>query len=285
MLWRWTVLLAMASSLSMSRTQGQQPERAASPTATNSAQSEISTRSTDAIKVRVNLVLVRVVVRDGAGRVVPGLKQDDFQVFDKGKRQKISAFNVETLETRTTATTPDDTGKKEEPDDAAGAPAVSGSVMPRRFLALVFDDSHLKSGDALAVRAAAQKLFASLTPTDRVAIYSTRGDLQQDFTGDAETLRKTLAAIVPHPAKGEGQYECPNITYYQADLIVNKHDRDAAIVAALDAATNRCPVDVIADAERVLQEGDSVTMDSYQRMEDIVKNLASMSGQRVLVYV
>lgn len=284
MLWRSVAILGLASILSTYSAHGQQEPPASSEP--GQAQSEISTVSTDAaIKVRVNLVLVRVVVRDGAGKVVPGLKQDDFQVFDNGKRQKISAFNVETLETRGTAATPDSSSMGERPKDDATATMVNASVMPRRFLALVFDDSHLKAADAIAVRSATKKLFENLTPTDRVAIYSTRGDVQQDFTGDAETLRKTLAAIVPHPAKGEGQFECPNITYYQADLIVNKHDRDAAIVAALDAAANQCQVDIIANAQRILQEGDSVTMGSYQRMEDIVKNLASMPGQRVLAYV
>lgn len=281
----WIALLAMVSSLSVSGAQEQQPQ-ASSSTATDQAQREISTVSTDAaIKVRVNLVLVRVVVRDGAGKVVPSLKQDDFQVFDNGKKQKISAFNVETLETRGTAARPDSSSTGEQPTDDAAAAIANASVMPRRFLALVFDDSHMKAADAIAVRAATKKLFESLTPTDRVAIYSTRGDVQQDFTADAQMLRKTLASIVPHPVKGEGDMECPNITYYQADLIVNKHDRDAAIVAALDAATNQCPVDIVANAERVLRQGDSVTMDNYQRMEGIVNNLARMPGQRLLVYV
>ena len=108
MLWRWIALLAMVLRLSVSGAQGQQQASAA----TDQAQREISTVSTDAaIKVRVNLVLVRVVVRDAAGKIVPGLKQDDFQVFDKGKRQKISAFNVETLESRATPAMPEGTGR------------------------------------------------------------------------------------------------------------------------------------------------------------------------------
>jgi len=157
--------------------------------------------------------------------------------------------------------------------------------MPKRFVALVFDDSHMKAADAMAVRAATNKLLASLTPTDRVAIYSTTGNVRQDFTGDAETLRKTLAAITPHAGKGEGQYECPNISYYQADLIANKHDPDAILAAALDAKVNSCPVDILATAERILQTGDSLTREGYEYLENIVKHLAGMPGQRVLVYV
>src|ERR1700674_5909448 len=62
---------------------------------------EVSSRDTPTtFKVRVNLVLVRVVVRDRQGKIVPNLKKEDFQLFDSRKLQTITAFNVETPETR-----------------------------------------------------------------------------------------------------------------------------------------------------------------------------------------
>lgn len=283
--WHWIAVLALVSNMLVSGARGQTTGQGQPPAAADSAQSEISTRSADAaIKVQVNLVLVRVVVRDSAGRAVPGLKQEDFQVFDNGKRQKISSFNAETADSQAKTAANAVVETSEEPNGEATAAVVKTPALPHRFLALVFDDLHMKAADAMAVRAAATKLFASLTPTDRAAIYSTGGEVKQDFTDDAETLRKTLAAIVPHPVKGEGQYECPNITYYQADLIVNKHDQDAIIAAAVDAKVNGC-TDILATAERILEQGDELTRESYQRLEDIVKHLSSMPGQRVLAYV
>jgi len=283
---RSVVVLGIASMIWTWLAQGQQQELPSASAAADQAQSEISTVSTDSsIKVRVNLVLLRVVVRDGTGQIVPGLKQDDFRVFDNGKRQKISAFNVETLETRATTATPEGTGRSEEPTDPAGKPIMNASLMPRRFLALVFDDIHMKTADAMAVHAATEKLFASLSPADRVAIYSTQGNVQQDFTSDLKTLRKTLQEIVPHPEKGEGQYECPNMSYYQADLIANKHDREAITVAEVDAESNDCLTDIEVMAQRILQAGDSRSEENYQQLAEIVKQLAAMPGQRVLVYV
>jgi hypothetical protein len=93
--------------------------------------------------------------------------------------------------------------------------------------------------------------------------------VQQGFTGDAETVRKQLAAIIPHPAKGEGQYGCPSISYYQADLIVNKHDSEAIRAAVVDSKVNECPDDIRAHAERILQAGDLVTRESYQYLEKL----------------
>src|SRR5215475_11781560 len=46
-------------------------------------------------KTRVNLVLVPVVVRDKEGRTIGTLKQEDFQLLDKGKPQLITRFTIE----------------------------------------------------------------------------------------------------------------------------------------------------------------------------------------------
>ena len=46
-------------------------------------------------KARVNLVMVPVVVRDRQGKAVGSFKQEDFQLFDKGKPQYIARFSVE----------------------------------------------------------------------------------------------------------------------------------------------------------------------------------------------
>lgn len=132
MSWRCRIAVLGVPSLGwVSGTQGQHPGQA--PTATGSAESEITTQSADsAIKVQVNLVLVRVVVRDAGGKVVPGLKQEDFQVLDNGKKQKISAFSVETAATPTmpgrVALTETGNGAGGE----AGTGLVGAAAMPKR---------------------------------------------------------------------------------------------------------------------------------------------------------
>lgn len=279
-------------------------------TAMNNTESEITTRTTDAeIKVHVNLVMVRAVVRDTKGKEMAGLKKEDFKLLDNGKEQRITTFNVETAETRRTGAVAamaetnaenSSAGEADETSNAATAnvpetkasagakdEGTAAETMPERFVALVFDDLHMKSNESLAVRAAVEKLFSSLAPTDRAAVYSTSGNVQQGFTGDAEALRKVLATIIPRAAKGEGEHECPNISYYMADLIFNKRDPQALTVALGESQSN-CPLssgDILANAQRILQSGDQNTRMGYQNLENLVKHLAAMPGQRVLVYV
>jgi len=247
-------------------------------------ESEISTKDSDAaIKVEVNLVLVPVVVKDTNGNPVSDLKKEDFQLFDNGKPQTVATFSVETAVTAETK--PSETELETTPAGVPVPPVSKALELPRRFIALVFDDSHMKVAEAMAVHAATERLFATLTPTDRVAIYSTQGDVQQDYTGDPATLRKTLSSIVSHSSKYEGHYECPNVSYHQAELIEYQNDHEALAAAQADALVNNCPVNLEATVRRILQQGDDWTRDTYTSLSDILRKLASMPGQRVLVFV
>ena len=257
--------------------------------------SEVSTRDTPpTFRVRVNLVLVRVVVRDGSGKVVSNLKKEDFQLSDNRKPQVISTFSTETPESHKVApTTPPPVP---DPDaNVSGDPAAI-AALPQRFVAVVFDDTNMLVDDTVWVRNAAMRLFSSLAPTDRVGIYSTSGQVTQEFTQEHARLQESLLGVVPRPVTGAlGLHDCPEITYYQADQIVNKQDPQALMVATQDALecaygndprmTAQAQALATMTSERVLATGDSQTEYVYRHLEDIMRRLAGMPGQRVMVFV
>ena len=272
------------------------PAPQASPAQGSSTEtSEVSTRDTPpTFRVRVNLVLVRVVVRDGSGKIVTNLKKEDFQLTDNRKPQVISSFNTETPESHKV----ESSTKTPEADAEVNADSSAAiAALPQRFVAVVFDDTDMLMEDTAWVRKAATRLFASLAPTDRVGIYSTSGQLTQEFTQEHERLEKSLLGVVPRPLSGNGSgtHDCPEIGYYQADEIQNKHDTQALSVATQEALQCAFQGDTRMTAEaqqlaestsqRVLTSGDAQTGYVYRHIEDVLKRLAGMPGQRVMVFV
>jgi VWFA-related protein len=236
-------------------------------------------------------VLVRVVVRDQQGKVVPNLHKEDFQLSDNRKAQTISTFSVETPESHVVATTT--SADESASADPAAAKAVA-AALPQRFVSVVFDDQHLTMQDAMFVRTSAGRFLDSLAASDRVGIYSTSGQFTQEFTNDHELLRKSLLKIIPH-SPTEGLHDCPDISYYQADLIQNKNDTQALAVATEDTVqcafngdeTQRAAAQGIAQAMAgaVVGREDSSTEYVLRHMEDVMRRLGTMPGQRIMVFV
>ncbi len=160
---------------------------------------------------------------------------------------------------------------------------------------MVFDDTDMLMDDTVWVRSAASRLFASLAPTDRVAIYSTSGQVTQEFTTDHERLKQALLGVIPRPLAGTAFHDCPEIGYYQANQIDNLHDPQALAVATEDAvqcAFNgdeqlRAQAQALAQSvsSRTLASGDSQVNYVYRHLEDIIKRLSAMPGQRVVALV
>jgi VWFA-related protein len=272
-----------------SGTAAQQPPAADAPEQRPS--DEVATHDAPTtFKVRVNLVQVRVVVRDEKGNLIPDLHREDFQVSDNRKPQLLSTFAVDTAESRVAEAPSTETTDSGDVEKAAVM-----AKMPQRFVAMVFDDVHLSLEDATFVRVAGTKFLDSLAPSDRVGIYSTSGQTTQEFTDDREALRKALLRILPRAVAGGGFHNCPDVTYYEADQIENARNTQALAVATEDAVQCAFNGDEtkIAQAQQLAQAatfqalsiGDAESTYSYSHLNDITRRLSGMPGQRVMAFI
>ena len=260
---------------------------------------EIATRDEPTtFKVNVKLVVVRAVVRDSHGHAVGNLQKEDFQVFDKGKPQVITQFDVEqpgTLAAKARQKAVENSAPGDASPNAANAPAA-----PERFVVYMFDDVHLEFGDLAHVRDAAERHFATLKPTDRAAIFTTSGVTHLDFTDDRAKLHEALLRLQPRPINSRSfNNQCPEISYYQADLIVNKQDPDATQIAVVEAG--ECgPQESVGHttvvlgnpamlvqtmATGILTAGQQESRVSLGSLNDVVRGLSRMPGQRSIVLV
>ncbi len=278
------------------------------PPAPDSPQTQVKPAATTGIathdepttfKVNSKLVVVRAVVRDSQGHAVGNLHQEDFQVFDKGKLQVISQFDVEqpgALAVKARLESQKDSGASEASSDTGNVPAA-----PERFVAYLFDDVHLEFGDLAHVREAAERHFATLRPTDRAAVFTTSGQTILDFTDDRTKLHDTLLHLRPNPINSQiFAHQCPEISYYQADLIVNRNDPEATQAAALEeaecgpklpttsggfAAQGNPALLVNALSQGVLTAGEHESRVSLLTLKDVVDRVSRTPGQRSIVLV
>src|SRR5690349_1061551 len=132
--------------------------------------------------VEVTVVEVPVTVVDRAGNPVQGLKREDFEVYDDGKRVPVEYFEVVDLATITAA---------------PGRPLPP--VAYRNFL-LLFDLANSKPGTIGRAQVAARDFVGSnLTPRDlvAVAIYTPSNGLNllTSFTADRALVTKAIDSL------------------------------------------------------------------------------------------
>lgn len=268
------------------------PSEAKSP-AKNDAKTEVAIQdSGTTFKLRVNLVQVHVVVRDPKGNPVENLKKEDFLLYDQGKLQPITTFAMETRQTRLAKA---EEAAKTQVDDNADTGKPPSSVLPDRFIALSFDDVHMALDETNFVRTQVDKFLVGLAPTDRVAIYSTSGQLTHAFTSDTQALKQTLLGLVPRPKIDHSNAECPDVSSYEADQVENKHNSQVLQVVveeALQCAFNGDPKQISAAQQlaqsaiqRSLSDTDIENQFLYSYTEDVLRRLSGMPGERVLVMV
>ncbi|HEV3307806.1 MAG TPA: VWA domain-containing protein [Candidatus Sulfotelmatobacter sp.] len=253
----------------------------------NRPTSDIGQDKISTLKVNVNLVLVRAVVRDSQGRALGTLKEEDFRLLDNGKPQTITKFSRE--QPGTDAKAPDGTTGMVGSESAKKAASVERSV------AYLFDDIHLNASDLKQVRNAADRHLSSLQPAVRAAIFTTSGQTTLDFTDDHTKLHDTLLRIQPRQVGSAAGNDCPDIDPYLADLIANKHDEDALGAATQDAwvcayASNikfvaAAETMAKATAQQQLAAAETQGRIALGAFQNALHHLAAMPGQHTLILI
>jgi VWFA-related protein len=237
----------------------------------------------------VNLVPVKVVVRDKQARAVGDLKQSDFILTDKGKEQTISRYSVEKGE-------PQEVQITAERVDAEGKPVFQPRperpvAVPERFIAYIFDDLHTDIADFIrAKEAAAQQIAEVMDPSTRVGVFVASGQSPLEFTDDREAVIAKIRGL-RRASADEPSNDCPPLTYYWANQVINANDGEA--FAALVEYIVQClgvQPDIANQMARSMSiakiaEGQRQSRMGLGIVQDLARRLAAMPGNRSIVYV
>jgi VWFA-related protein len=249
------------------------------------------------LKLEVNRVLIPVVVRDAQGHAVGDLREEDFRVFDNGKLRPISVFMVEQLAAAQGSARADD---KLSPSSTA---APQAPVLPVRVTVLLFDDMHMGPAELINARDAAEKVLAgALTGSDLAAVVSISGHVNSGLSRDRSRLQEAMLKLQPQGLYRSDHLECPDIDYYEAVLIEDKHDSIAIqdanrkyfnchpamttpqeVSSGSDLPTAENMVDLV--ARRALTLGHQDVQATYASIATVVRAMASLPGQRTLILV
>jgi len=274
------------------------PESAVAGQSSN--EKELATQdvqSTFKVQVQRNMVLVRTIVRDANGRPVSGLKKEDFRLFDNGKPQEIDQFAVESSASAAVSAR----ATEKEPEGEASSERPAADSIPRKYQALYFDDVQMAFQDIVYARDAAERyLTATLTPAGRVGIFTSSGQGALDFTDDRSKLHEALFNLRPRPVYFQESNACPDISAYQAYLIVDQHDTEAIAIAtneyfqcncsslpaqAQQSCISQAPMAIDGDATSVMETGETQNVQVLRGLEQVVRRTSVMPGQRSVIFL
>ncbi|MGC9947110.1 MAG: VWA domain-containing protein [Bryobacteraceae bacterium] len=140
------------------------------------------------IRTTTRLVQVNVIVTK-KGAPVPGLKKEDFQVFDNGKRQEIRLFSEETRAVLPSAAAPLPPGTfTNQLEQRSGTPSA--------VTAILLDGVNTRFSDQTYARQQVVHFLKQIQPEDRIAVYTldSRGlRVLHDYTTDSSDLLAKLA--------------------------------------------------------------------------------------------
>ncbi len=150
-----------------------------------------------------SVVIVNVTVVDANNRAIENLTEDDFEVFEDGKLQKLQSVDFQHLDNHVLPPLTEGQLRSRGPTEPKSSTAensnqrssASATYRDRRLIVMLFDFSSMEAAEQIRSKQAAIKFLSTqMTASDMISIMTFGTELQtiQDFTSDRDLL---IAAI------------------------------------------------------------------------------------------
>jgi VWFA-related protein len=221
------------------------------------------------VRLKAELIEVRVVVLDQFGQPVDRLRREDFELLENDRPQEIVFFSVEGAEGGSVR---------------AEGSGVRRSRSPSRTIAVLVDTLHLSFSSLARARQALRKLIEEqILESDLVAIGASDGTLGFEFTQNRQML---LRAVERLTLWDYGLYASRYTPYLAA--MVTRGDREALrlagqIVHAEEGFSD--PGYVRSKAHMILSEAAWRRKTTLAMLEAVAERMAEMPGRRILIFI
>lgn len=244
------------------------------------------------VRLGAQLVQLDVVVTDRSGKIVRGLKRDDFQVLEDGKPQEVGFFGAESYDQEIALA--EATDYRSAPKSAALR--LSASAPYGRNIALVIDNLHMSQESVSRLKPQLTRFVEDeMQPADLVALVTTAGGLGflQQFTNDRTVLRAAIQRINSYTLTSSGA-ERPPISEYQAGLIDQGnpallewaveetiHDRG---MESMPMAKDLGKQMVVTRVRKILAEASHYVKDSLLTLGSVIQELKILTGRKIVIF-
>jgi VWFA-related protein len=244
------------------------------------------------LKLKSELISVRAVVTDKSGKVIDGLKKEDFELLESNQLQEISFFSRENI---------GGDGKLQinvntSTHDRVGQTPPSSPATVKRTIVLFVDTLHISQENLPKLKDTLKQFIATkLTSEDTIALVTTNAQLGvlEQFTQDKQIVYKGLDKLRAQFIETSKNLFTP---YLAAEVL--KRDPDALTVGRIildsqsggrstsgrgkSGTAQMQQAEINNEARRVLLQESSLRQASLSVLKAIAERLTNMPGQRIL---
>jgi VWFA-related protein len=244
----------------------------------------------EVVRISTELVQTDVMVFDGSGKFVEGLKPEQFELRVDGKPQQVVFFE------RVKAGTVNEDAQLAAARGGSFGPAAGGAAVPLdrgRTVIFFVDDLHLSATSSIHIRQTIQRFIEDeIGQNDEAAVISASGQVGflQQLTDNKAVLRAAAARINTRPYMvRDGQ--TPAMTEVHASAITHSDTmvRDYFVDALLreNPMLPRQMAEQMVDtrARGILQQSAAVAVNTLYSLESVVRGYGPLPGRKILFFI